>query len=135
MPTTAVILIVVMFVVMDSIIVWALVSSAVSQIRSITDKYPAMPVREPYVRREFSSLRMGLSKFDNSVHITIDRDYLHVDPAAILRWMRVPAMSVPRSVFRIPDGAPRGFLVKGMEVQIGTARVWIPAWCIDELRK
>ncbi len=135
MPTIAVILIVVMFVVMDSIIVWALVSSAISQIRSVTDKYPAMPVREPYVRREFSSLRMGLSKFDNSVHITIDRDYLHVDPAAILRWMRVPAMSVPRTGVSIPDGQPRGFVVKGMEVQIGTARVWIPAWCIDELRK
>lgn len=135
MPAIAVILIVVVFVVMDSIIVWAVISSATSMIRSLTDKFPAMPATEPWVRREFSSVRMGLTKFDNSVHITIDREYLHVEPAAILRWMGVQAMSVKRTEIVIPEGEPRGIFGKGMQVQIGKTRMWFPAWCIEELRK
>ena len=135
MPIAAVILIVIVFVVTDSIIVWAVISSATSMIRSLTHSFPAMPVSEPCVRQEFSSLRMGLTKFDNSVHITIDRDYLHVEPAAILRWMGVKAMSVKRSEIMIPDGKPRGVIGKALEVQIRKSRVWLPAWCIEELRK
>jgi hypothetical protein len=135
MPARYIILLVLGWLIFDTMIVCAIVSSAMAPIKNLAFAYPIMPMHEPNTRRKFQTVRVGMAGFGKCVHFTIDQEYVHVDPAMIARWFGFRAMSLPRKLI-VPTGKEPGFQTRGLvEVQVGKAKMWIPGWVVGEIQR
>ncbi|MBL8746732.1 MAG: hypothetical protein JNK58_10300 [Phycisphaerae bacterium] len=102
MTTLAVVLLVVVMLATDFFIIGALFSSLRATMwKPLSDAYPPVPAKSDAVRREFQSIQMGLFNLGMCVHLAVDSEHLHIEPAAMLRFFRMTGMSVPWSEARV----------------------------------
>lgn len=126
MTPIAVVAIVVVLVTTDIIIVGALFGSLRSTMwKPLSDAFPARPPAADAVRKEFQSISIGIFNLGLCAHLTVDDEYLHIDPAAFLRWFRMTGMSIPWESVR-PKKRSRFF--KQVTVRIRNADITGPAW-------
>lgn len=120
---------VVIFVVMDLIIIGAVFSVAAGSARTIAEKFPAKAVRPDAVRREFQSVAIGMGNWGGSYHLAVDEQHLHMEPAWLMRKLRVRTASVPwDQVKRARGTLPR----RGRGIAtIGGETVRLPVWALE----
>ncbi len=97
-----------------------------SSLGGLADRFPFTEPEPGAVRRDFQSFRFGVVSAGYSMHVAVDDRYLHLMPAAVMRWCGVRAMSVPWSEIRLlrRSGSYRYAKVGGM-------RFNGPGWCLD----
>ncbi|GJQ28878.1 MAG: hypothetical protein HBSAPP03_07620 [Phycisphaerae bacterium] len=124
-----VVLIIAGAVAMDSLIVYALLSSfRAGTWGPMAKKFPPVAPAPGAVRREFESFSMGLFNLGWCVHVTVDDRHLHLDPAWLLRVAGAEPMSVPWSAVTLEQrGKRRGFV----KAKLGTQAIRGPAWCLS----
>ena len=86
------------------------------------------PPREPApdaVRRNFQSFSLGLVNLGLSVHVAADEDYLHLQPASLIRLMGAVSASIPWTAMEPMSGR------RGTAVKLGTHTFVGPRWCME----
>jgi hypothetical protein len=89
--------------------------------------HPAVEASPDAVRREFQSFKMGMFHLGLSVHVAVDDRYLHLAPAAIIRWFGAHPMSVAWGAVEV---AGKGVTKSVMRVTIDKVHVCGPSWCL-----
>jgi hypothetical protein len=96
MPMSAIITLVVAVTAVDLFIVGALFANLRSSFwRPLEESFPPRVPAASAVRKRFQSISVGLFNLGWCVHLAADDDCLHVQPTAVLRWLRLGAFSVP----------------------------------------
>lgn len=143
---------VLVFVIVDSIIVIALVGALSPQAlplilllllvlpfitfalisfllwQPVARRFPAQPQKPDAVVRLSQSFALStLRRMNNCVHIAADDAHLHLIPFAILRWTGARIISIPWSAIRLRSTKPRlGFLT----ADVDGLRMTGPEWCM-----
>lgn len=120
---------VVIFVVMDLVIIGAVFSVAAGSARTLAEKFPAKAVRPDAVRREFQSVSVGMGNWGNGYHLIVDEQHLHLEPAWLMRKLRVRMASVPWAEVRRAR-APLPRRGRGIAT-IGGETVRLPVWALE----
>jgi hypothetical protein len=90
----------------------------------------AYPPQEPApdsVRREFQSYRFGVLNFGYCIHTEADESYLHLTPAAFLRFFGAGPISIPWTSVRLLHQSRRG---RWATARIDGKTVMGPAWSL-----
>lgn len=128
-PSWVVVLIVVGFVLMDGLIMWALFRGLANMWNELARAYPALEPGEGAVRREFQSFKVGIFNMGYSVHVVVDDTHLHLLPSWTLRKIGGKAASVPWDDVRLK---PAGKWFKGLRsAKIGKVDLCGPAWALN----
>lgn len=90
-------------------------------------KFPARPPAADAVRRQFQSVRIGMSNFGGCAHIAVDRDCLHLLPARFIRWFGAGPISVPWDRLEDPSPARSGVVT----ARLGATKLTAPAWAVE----
>lgn len=126
MTPLAVIAIVVVLLSTDFIVIGALFANLRSSMwKPLSDAFPARPPAPDAVRKEFQSLKMGILNLGGCAHLSVDDEYLHIEPAAFLRWFRMVSMSIPWEAVRVKKRSKSG---KSVTVRIRNVEVMGPGW-------
>jgi hypothetical protein len=121
-------IIVLAFVSLDALIVWALFRHFLVGVWGpLAGKFPRVPEADGAVRRDFQSFSFGLFNLGYCVHVTVDEDHMHLDPALFLRVIGARAMSIPWERIELRS-RPReqGYLKARVDQQDFRG----PAWCL-----
>ncbi len=89
--------------------------------------FPPQPAREDAVRRTFQSFRLGQCNFGYCIHVAVDEEFLHLEPARLIRWLGAGTASIPWSAIRL-TGPPRG---EWLTAQVADRKFMGPAWCLQ----
>jgi hypothetical protein len=126
-----IVLLVAALLAMDVVVVSAImVGFTQSFFSRLAKRFPAVAPGEGAIRKEFQSVRVNSANFSRCVHITIDDERIHFEPARMLRWYGGVTVSVPWSeIEAMPQtlGARRW-----MKCKIAGISATIPTWCVDE---
>lgn len=95
MPPWVVALLIALFILIDLVVMRAVISMATDPIRKLGKRYPPQQPLPGHIRHGFQSLKVELLNMGQSVHLTIDERWLHIEPALVLRWIGVPSCSIP----------------------------------------
>jgi hypothetical protein len=126
-PATIAIIVTVVFLA-DSLLAVALVRWIVRSLWiPLQTRYPGADAAPDAVRRNFQSFRIGLASLGWLVHVTVDDDHLHLDPARVLRWVGAERISVPWNAMELV-APPRG---RWATVRLERQRIVGPAWCLS----
>lgn len=124
-----IILAVLLFVIFDGVLMWALFGHLRSSIwNPLADRFPHRNPAPDAVRRDFQSLSVGLFNLGWMIHITVDDECLHLEPCAICRWIGLKSMSVPWDEVRPVRRSVTGWWAT---VRIGNTTMRGPAWCFS----
>lgn len=127
--TTQILLLVGVFLVMDTVIVGAIISAIVSSSFGVlSKKYPAVPMLPGAVYREFQDAAFGSSNFGKCVHIGVDENGLHLFPSAIIRWAGGKPATIPWTMVELVPDTKNRRLVK---CTLAGIKSRLPAWCFD----
>lgn len=125
MPQAVIItLVVVAFAVVDGFIVWGLLRSMWGPWQQ---KYPAQPAADDAVTRDFQSFKFGMMNCGYSIHVSVDDHFLHLAPAAFLRFFGLRAFSIPWEDIEVTRHRGRG---KWIDAKVGINTIRGPAWCL-----
>lgn len=124
MPSTTVIGIAA-FVVIDTIVMVVVIGHALRSMLEPLSKYPAREPEPGSMTRPFQSFSFGIINVGWGFHITVDSKYLHVRPALMERWLRIPPASIPWEEVRIVKPGKRQTKAK-----IGSMDLTGPTWCL-----
>jgi hypothetical protein len=117
---------IVVFVVLEPIVIlWAIVHFAWAPIHT---KFPAHEPGADAVRRGFQSFKVGIMNLGFSIHATVDEHYLHLEPAAYLRWASARTASIPWDAMSVEKRSRTG---RWITVKAGKWTIMGPAWCLD----
>jgi hypothetical protein len=116
-------IIVAFVVVFDVIIITLVMRALASAVKPLGEEFPAVEPAPAAVRRRFQSLKIGLINLGWSVHIAIDRGYLHLRPARLVRIMGFPALSIPWSAITVVERG-HGYSM----IRVGTTEIVGPTW-------
>lgn len=95
-PWTVVLLIVGIMLPIEIAVVYALLRGPVQDVfNRLHVKFPLQPIGAQAVHRNFQSVKKGIVNLGFCVHFAVDDQYVHVKPAALLRWVGAKASSVP----------------------------------------
>jgi hypothetical protein len=126
-----VILLVSVFVMMDTIVVGAVLSAGTAPWKELMQKFPATDPVAPGLSREFQSVRLGMLNLGKCAHITIDDFSLHLRPAKLGRMLGLGGLSIPYAEIAVsPLGGAPG---KYREATIAGHLLLMPAWCVEEM--
>jgi hypothetical protein len=89
--------------------------------------HPAVEPAPDAVRRRFQSFKMNLLNLGLSVHVAADERYLHLSPAAVIRWAGARPMSIPWESIEVLG---HGITSRSVRTRIDGITVWGPAWCL-----
>lgn len=127
MPSWVIGLIVVVGITLEVGVIMLVVRALLrSSLGKLAEQFPFTEPDPGAVRRNFQSFRVGLVNAGYSMHVAVDDGYLHLMPAAILRWCGVRAMSVPWAEIRVLRrfGGYR-------KAKVGAVDLYGPGWCLD----
>ncbi len=129
MPTWAIILLVVCIMVpVDIAIVYALLRGPVDEIfNALHKRHPPQEIGTGAVRRDFQSVSKDIINMGLSVHFAVDDAFVHIMPAAVLRWCGAKASSVPVQLVREKRASARL-----PEITFGEVTLRAPAWVLQE---
>lgn len=105
------------------LIIYALVRGSWSP---LVERYPAAPIGEDAVRRNFQSYKIGLLNLGLCVHTAVDEGFLHLRPAMFGRVIGMRDTSVPWEA--VEPVRRRG--KRYAEVKIAGETVMGPAWAL-----
>lgn len=106
MTTWQIVLMVLVIVLVDGVLIVSLFAMARGSLKELSKTFPGVAVLEGEGRtdgkgvegsggKRFCSIRVGMMKLGSCVHITVDRDHLHLEPTRLARWMGLSRVSVP----------------------------------------
>jgi hypothetical protein len=122
-PALVAVLIVGGTLIMDTIIVAALLKAAWGMLPRREGVRPAGDA----IRRNFQSFKFGIYNLGMCIHVAVDDAYLHLFPAAVLRWAGARQVSVPWEDVEFLRRKGR----KWAEVKIGKQKVMGPGWALE----
>lgn len=125
MSTLTIILLVGMFLVLDVVLVGAILSMAGEPWRALGAAFPPVEPAHDAVKRNFQSFSIGLSNWGGCVHVSVDEHHMHLRPAMLMRWARLPGCSVPWDRVRVSK--VRG---KHAHARVGNTELIGPAWAL-----
>lgn len=99
MTSAQITMLVLIFVTVDAIVLYAIISACASSLGDLARDYP-MNERATGPWREFQSMSVDMLNFGFCVHICADQDYVHIAPTAVLRRLGAKPMSIPRAAMR-----------------------------------
>lgn len=118
-------ILVVLYLGMDALPVYATLTSAAGEMRSRARRFPALPPVPGEQRREFKSFRLDLLNLSWSLHATLDATYLHLEPAWLLRRIGAVLMSIPRD--RLTNAKRT---LTGARAMLNATVLRGPRWCL-----
>ncbi len=129
MPTWAVILLIVCIMVpVDLAIVYALLRGPVDDIfNALHKRHPPQEIGTGAMRHNFQSVKKDIVNMGWSVHFAVDDAFVHIMPAAVLRWCGAKASSVPVQLVREKRASARL-----PEIAVGEVTLRAPAWVLRE---
>jgi hypothetical protein len=130
MPWYVTVMLVGVFVIVDLAVVGAVMSLAVeSTFGKLSKAFPSREYRGKVTRREFQSISSGLVNLGFSVHLATDEEFLHLEPAAFLRWCRAKPTSIPWDAVELKQeqSSTRWVDLKAVGVDLK-----LPAWVLDD---
>jgi hypothetical protein len=117
---------IVVFVILEPVVIlWAIVRFGWAPIH---EKFPAREPGADAVRRGFQSFKVGILNLGFSIHATVDAHYLHLEPAAYLRWARARTVSIPWDAISIEKRSRSG---RWITVKTDKWTIMGPAWCLE----
>ncbi len=133
MTTTGIIVMVSVFLVMDTIVVCAVFQLVKQTLRPLVQRFPpSQPMAEAVVKHR-QSFKIGMLNMGGCFTVAADAAALHLRPNRLGRLVGGPAMSVPWEAIE-HRGPARGLrLVFGSvaRVRVGMTDIVGPAWCLD----
>lgn len=118
------------------VIVWVLFCTGISflMIKAVVNStwlkiakaHPGVEPAPDAVRRNFQSFKMNLLNLGLCVHVSVDDAYLHLYPAAFIRWFGARPASVPWAAVEHLGPA----MMRSHKAKIEGVMVWGPAWCL-----
>lgn len=127
MPGWMIGLIVVAGIVVEFVVIFVVLRAVLrSSVGRLGERFPFVEPEAGAVRRNFQSFRIGLVSAGYSMHVAVDDRYLHLMPAAIMRWCGARACSVPWSEVQVLRrmGSYR-------KAKVGGVNLYGPGWCLD----
>lgn len=107
------------------IIIYAMVNGSWGELER---KFPARPLGNEAVRRDFQSVHIDLCSFGGSVHIAVDETCLHILPTKFLRWFKAGPISIPwEAVESVEPSWPR----KYMKARVAGKKITTPRWALE----
>jgi hypothetical protein len=119
---------VVAFLIFDMTILTLVLRIAAQGWHAIADACPPRPEREPSLRRNFQGVSINALNLGGCVHIAIDADHLHVQPALVARWLGIRPASIPRAALTVEGTFLSTVRWKVKSVPGTTLR--LPSWCV-----
>ncbi len=103
MTTGQIVTLVVVIVLVDGMVIGSLFSMARGSLKELSKAFPGVAVvdgegvdgGQGSGGKRFCSIRVGMMKLGSCVHITVDRDHLHLEPTRLARWMGLSRVSIP----------------------------------------
>lgn len=97
LTTWQIVLLVLVILCVDGVVIASLFSFARGSLKELNKAFPGVAALEGEGSggKRFCSIRVGMMKLGSCVHITLDRDHLHLEPARVARWMGMSRVSVP----------------------------------------
>lgn len=92
----------------------------------LSAKFPGQEPTPEAVRKNFQSFKIGMVNAGFSVHVAVDEHFLHLYPAAILRWSGARPVSVPWSEIEL-----KGKWGPYRRAKVGGVDMSGPRWCLD----
>jgi hypothetical protein len=107
---------------------YAIVRFIVSQFWGpLPRSFPPQPPRDDALRRTFQSFRLGPCNFGYCVHVAVDEEHLHLEPARFLRWLGALPASVPWAAITLTGPPRRGW----RKAKIARQDLMGPDWCLE----
>lgn len=133
MSPLAVTILVAAIVLTDLMIVGAVLSAVGSSVRETGKEFPPVQPAADAITKAFQSFKLGMLGLGKCVHVSVDDQYLHLRPAMLARWIRVPPMSVPWAQVQVTGStlASRLKLGKSLKAKLGTLDIEGPQWCLN----
>lgn len=125
MSALVIAILVVLYLGMDALLVYATLSSAAGEMQSLARRFPALPPVPGAKRREFQSFRLDLLNLSWSLHATLDATHLHLEPAWLLRQLGAVPVSIPRD--RLTNAKRT---LTGAKAMLGATVLRGPRWCL-----
>jgi len=126
MPSTHVLLIVGLFLVIDSMVLGAIIAMVRQKFKLLVAKYPPQPSRPGSVTRRFQSIALDSFNFGWCVHLTVDDAFMHIVPTRFARFFGGAPLSIPWDAISI---SKRGRW--NHTARLGAVKLIAPAWCLD----
>lgn len=126
MPTSAVLLIVAVTVLMDMIIFSSLAAASRAMWRPLAEQFPPRTPAADAVTKRFQTFRINWFNFGSCIHVAVDATHLHLTPAAFARWFGARATSIPWDQIRIVKSETKWIDAKVLGVTLRG-----PAWCLS----
>ena len=92
--------------------------------------WPGTSPLEDAHRRLFQSWSFWFFNLSLSIHVSVDQDYLHLEPAHLLRLIGMPPSSIPWSAISIHKRHRFGKLIT-VRVESVPWKLSGPAWCLE----
>ncbi len=94
--------------------------------KPLEEAHPAVEPGEDAVRRNFQSIRIDMMNLGYCVHLAVDAEHLHIEPALLLRLLRARTMSLPWEALRVEKHR------KSMsKVRLGSHTLTLPRWAAE----
>ncbi|HLP85797.1 MAG TPA: hypothetical protein VK157_15710 [Phycisphaerales bacterium] len=98
-PWIVVLLLVGIMLPIEIAVVYALLRGPVQDVfNRLHAKYPPQQIGDGAIRRNFQSAKKDIVNLGFCVHFAVDDQFVHVMPAAVLRWAGAKGSSVPVDV-------------------------------------
>lgn len=122
-----VVAIVLMFLALDVLIVWAIMRTAAATFADIAKDNPAVEPEPGAIRKDFQSFKIGLINLGYSIHVAVDASHLHLLPSLTARWIGMKPLSIPWERIKVQRIAK----LTGAKVKIGRHIICGPKWCFE----
>jgi len=106
-------------------LIWAIMRNAW---KPLMVKYPAQEHGEDAVTRNFQSFKFGLISMVCCIHVTVDENCLHLNPARLVRYFGAGPISIPWDSLQDFKRKPGS---RWAEIRMDRTRVMGPAWCLE----
>jgi hypothetical protein len=113
------------FIAVDAVVASLIFYAATSSLRPLRENCRPAPPALDAEHRRYQSFSIGMYSLGWSVHVALDRDYVHLTPIVPVRLLGAPELSIPRRDIRV-DHVSKGVArarVHGVEI-VG------PEWCL-----
>jgi hypothetical protein len=131
--------IVVVVLLIDFVVVWAVLSMVRdSFFEPLHRMFPPRAMLEAAVEKRFQSMSSGMVNMGGCMHIAVDAEHVHVAPAWAVRRLGGRAFSVPLAEVSVNDRAKLARAKWGwwpVAGRFGTVEVSAPAWMFREVSR
>lgn len=134
MTTWQIVLLVLVILLVDGVVIVSLFSMARGPLTELSRAFPGVAVVDGEGvdgggsgGKRFCSIRVGMMNLGSCVHITVDRDHLHLEPTRLARWLGLSRVSIPWGRMKV-TGRRWG----QVSFSVGGVDVSVPGWAVPK---